>query len=84
MSLSQKLKSKKKNIPARKSAVRKKTGASPKSAKTKLKKVTSSSKSKSSDHAPQAMPVIRAEDWAAVWKESLSDNEDEEWMSGKI
>jgi len=30
------------------------------------------------------MPVIRAEDWAAVWKESLSDNEDEEWMSGKI
>ena len=84
MSPSQKLKKKLKKPASRKAVSRKHSPASPKHADTKRKKNQKASLQQVTAPSPRPIPVIRAEDWAAVWKASLSDNEDEEWLSGKI
>ena len=85
MSPSPKLKSKAKKSPARKTILRKNPKRTSKQVKSLPKKNTARSKATTAPPSPRSTPVIRAEDWAAVWHASLSGNEDEEeWLSGKI
>ena len=83
MSPSQKLK-KKLSQNSSKAVLRKQLQASPKPTEKKGKKVKKTPVPTAAAPPPDPTPVIRLEDWAAVWKASLSDNEDDEWLSGKI